>query len=296
MRIYMPIEHFREDDRITITYANGKRLGYSVTLHARSKMILKGGDRTYNCKYSEHMWYGWGNSKSESVLEDEPGFVLEEHQRILEIRSANGKIVYRRNKMRLKDVLRNNTAWSDTDPSIIVTVCTDLRSYKGFLRSTDYGHRLVEEDGKTTIEFNAWGEIERSVMMEREWSVAEVMLQIKVPDGYYDLRNNTQDVYLSGSSVIKLKNGEFMYRRKEMKTKISGLLGEVKTVMVVNRKGEHKLKTGKITKVCLSHTEGEDGEVVSEIKSVKVGDKTLDKGTITILESVEIDYSDKWHK
>ena len=296
MRIYMPIKHFRVDDRITITYVNGERLGYSVTLHAGKRMILKGGERTYNCKYNGRRWYDYEHPKYVSAPDEGYRFVLEERQRILEIRSANGKIVYRRNKMRLKDVLRNNTAWSDTDPSIIVTVCTDLRSYKGFLRSTDYGHRLVEEDGKTTIEFNAWGEIERSVMMEREWSVAEVMLQIKVPDGYYDLRNNTQDVYLSGSSVIKLKNGEFMYRRKEMKTKISGLLGEVKTVMVVNGKGEHKLKTGKITKVCLSHTEGEDGEVVSEIKSVKVGDKTLDKGTITILESVEIDYSDKWHK
>ena len=88
MKIHMQKKHFKEDDRITITYANGESLGYSVTLHAGKRMILKGGERTYNCEYNGRMW-----------RDDEPRFVLEERQRILEIESANGKIIYRRNKM-----------------------------------------------------------------------------------------------------------------------------------------------------------------------------------------------------
>ena len=85
MKIYMQKKHFKEGDRITITYANGESLGYSVTLHGGKRMILEGGERTYNCEYNEHTRYSWDNSKSRFVHEDEPSFVLEERQRILEI-------------------------------------------------------------------------------------------------------------------------------------------------------------------------------------------------------------------
>ena len=78
--------------------------------------------------------------------------------------------------------------------------------------------------------------------------------------------------------------------------KISELLGEVKTVVNVKDGGEHEVRTGKITEVCLSYAEGKDGGVVSEIRWVQVDCYVLlkdDKGTLTILEPVKIDCSDK---
>ena len=78
--------------------------------------------------------------------------------------------------------------------------------------------------------------------------------------------------------------------------KISELLGKVKTVVNVKDCGEHQLLTGKITSLSIVYDEGEDGGLVGVIRSLKVGGRLLFKdykGTLTILEPVLIDYSDK---
>ena len=78
--------------------------------------------------------------------------------------------------------------------------------------------------------------------------------------------------------------------------KISKLLGEVKTVVNVKDDGEHKLVTGKITSLDITYDEGEDGGLVGVIRYIKVDGRLISKdykGTLTILEPVLIDYSDK---
>ena len=104
--------------------------------------------------------------------------------------------------MRLIDILRANTSDEIGQPSIKVTVDTNFCSYKGIL-SKDYSYYgLVEKSGFTTIEFNQDGVIEKSRMMKSRKGVKEVIVQIRTPEGYYDLRNSTEGICLSDVSVF----------------------------------------------------------------------------------------------